>query len=302
MAKPQTENGYTKLANELLEEICVYGFNASQLFIIMTVWRFTYGFNRKEHGFAVSFLQEATRLSEKTVKNEVAALVSNKVLKVTQEATKKTARVLSFNKNYEEWLTPRRGVSMEQLSLFDDDSEGNDSTPQKKNQRGSRVPLRGEVEYPSNGHSEGNQSTPKKEIKIFKENIKEIIYKRFNEFWSYYPKRVGKKDAERHFTRLHSDKNFSWDDFIKGTKAYVEYCQRENRFLKDGSAFVNQETYKDFLEDMPTTNIRKTSVNYDKSTKLDKNKELLFGGNQKNGRTRREVNTSQSFGSLPEPT
>lgn len=289
MAKPQTENGYTKLANELLEEICVYGFNASQLFIIMTVWRFTYGWKRKEHSFAVSFLQEATRLSEKTVKNEVATLVDNKVLTVVQEATKKTARVLSFNKNYEEWLIPRRGVNVKQLSLFDEDSEGKDSTPQ----RGSVIPLK--------INSEGNQSTPKKEIKIFKENLKEIIYTRFNEFWSFYPKRVGKKDAERHFTRLHNVKGFNWDDFIKGTKAYVEYCQRENRFLKDGSAFVNQETYKDFLEDMPITNVSSKPKNMTTKaeSKTDSIKEAFWRAHdEENGND--NANDANEL-SLPEP-
>ena len=47
MASPQKENGYTTIANELLEAIYGRKFSASQIKILLIILRFTYGFNRK---------------------------------------------------------------------------------------------------------------------------------------------------------------------------------------------------------------------------------------------------------------
>jgi phage replication O-like protein O len=297
MASPQKEKGFTPVAHEILEEICTYSFNASQLFIVMTVWRYTYGFNRIKHDFALSFLQQATQLSDKAVSKELKFLIESKVLRVHSEATKKAARVLSFNKDYENWLVPRRGgvKNVDQLSLFDE-PEGNNRTTQNENSEGNySTPQRGTV-VPVKTVSEGNSCTSKKE-KDLKENLKEIIYIRFEQFWAFYPKRVGKKDAFRHFQRLHKDKGFSWEDFARGTKAYVEYCQRTNRFLKDGSAFVNQETYKDFLDELPTSNLSAKSAKY--SNNQEAIKTFLERGQQNDGAGNSQTGGASMF-SLPD--
>ncbi|GAK01484.1 replication protein [Geomicrobium sp. JCM 19055] len=54
-ANPQAENGYTRVANEIMEVVQEYKFSANELKIILCIWRYTYGFQRKEHSISLSF-------------------------------------------------------------------------------------------------------------------------------------------------------------------------------------------------------------------------------------------------------
>lgn len=103
MESPQLENGYTRIANEILEQTSKAKFNATQLKILLTIWRYTYGFNRKEHSFALTFLSEATGSHKSQLKKEVDKLIEYNVINVRKEATFNSARVLSLNKDYSKW-------------------------------------------------------------------------------------------------------------------------------------------------------------------------------------------------------
>ena len=47
MANPQKENGYTTIANELLEAIYCSKFSPTEFKMLLFIFRYTYGFNRK---------------------------------------------------------------------------------------------------------------------------------------------------------------------------------------------------------------------------------------------------------------
>lgn len=108
MASPQTENGYTRIANEILEKIINKQLNATQLKIILTVWRYTYGFNRKQHMLSETFISKATGISKRYISSEINKLIQMNLLKVIKVSTFNTARVISFNKNYDEWSVTKR--------------------------------------------------------------------------------------------------------------------------------------------------------------------------------------------------
>lgn len=59
-ANPQAENGYTRVANEIMEVVQEYKFSANELKIILCIWRYTYGFQRKEHSISLSFFLKIT--------------------------------------------------------------------------------------------------------------------------------------------------------------------------------------------------------------------------------------------------
>jgi phage replication O-like protein O len=77
LASPQTENGFTRVANEILEQVTQYKFNGTQYKLIMVVWRFTYGFSRPQHEFSNSFFAEATGANLKTIKKELGKLIDD---------------------------------------------------------------------------------------------------------------------------------------------------------------------------------------------------------------------------------
>lgn len=153
MADVQVENGFTKIANQILEEIAKFKFNGTELRIIMIIWRYTYGFNRKSHEMSAGFISNAIGVDISRVKKVLKDLIDKKVILVVEEASFNSSRILAFNKNFEEW-----GVE-------------NDT-------RGKKVPQVSERTLPQGSNStppQGSKITPKKEnIKeIYKENKEE---------------------------------------------------------------------------------------------------------------------------------
>lgn len=110
MASPQTENGYTPIANELLEVICATNFNATQLKILFFIMRYTYGFSRKEHAFSLNFISRGIGISKRYVAEELKTLIKNNVLVLIREHSDTEARILKLNKDYETWKQGRRIV------------------------------------------------------------------------------------------------------------------------------------------------------------------------------------------------
>lgn len=103
MASPQKENGYTSIANELLEQLYRRRFSASQLKILLLVIRFTYGFNRKTAALSNSFIAAGTGMHEITVSKEVGTLLRDNVLKLHKKPSFHNSRVIGINKDYEGW-------------------------------------------------------------------------------------------------------------------------------------------------------------------------------------------------------
>jgi phage replication O-like protein O len=103
MTNVQPENGFTRVANELLEVVAYQKFNGTQSRIILTLWRYTYGFSRKEHDLSLTFISKATGIHKQQVKKEMDKLIENKVILVTEESTYNTSRKIQFNKDYSQW-------------------------------------------------------------------------------------------------------------------------------------------------------------------------------------------------------
>ncbi len=95
------ENGYTRIANEILEAMARVKLSPTQYRIIFTVWRYTYGFQRKAHQLSLTFLTEATGCDFRLIQREVKKLIDMKVLLSNQ--TKGLAREIGFNKNIKDW-------------------------------------------------------------------------------------------------------------------------------------------------------------------------------------------------------
>lgn len=111
MASPQKENGFTPIAHEILEEVVKRKFTATQLNVLMVVWRMTYGFNRKDHELSVSFFVNSTGFSKRNVQEAINQLIEMNVLIETKKASFNQTRKIAFNKNYDEWKVISRTKS-----------------------------------------------------------------------------------------------------------------------------------------------------------------------------------------------
>ncbi|MFK7696418.1 replication protein [Paenibacillus sp. HJGM_3] len=102
MANVQPEHGYTKIADEILEQMARIKLSPTQYRILFVVWRYTYGFNRKQHELSLSFIQQATELDIRNIRRELKDLEERKI--IFQKVSGGQARVIQFNKDYEQWV------------------------------------------------------------------------------------------------------------------------------------------------------------------------------------------------------
>jgi phage replication O-like protein O len=102
VADVQPENGYTKIAHELLERLALTKLSPTQYRIILAVWRYTYGFNRKEHEMSLTFISNAIGADKRNIQRELKGLEEMKI--IHQEVKSGSYRKITFNKNYDEWI------------------------------------------------------------------------------------------------------------------------------------------------------------------------------------------------------
>lgn len=102
MANPQLNNGHTRIANEIFEEIMKTNLNGTQFRLVLAIWRYTYGFQRKTNEMSISFLSKIIDAGRSQVDRELTALIDRNIV-VVIEIGSKGARVMGFNKNYKEW-------------------------------------------------------------------------------------------------------------------------------------------------------------------------------------------------------
>lgn len=102
MANVQLENGYTRIANDIFEQMAKTKLSPIQYRILFVIWRYTYGFSRKEHEFSLSFIGNATEYDQRQLQRELQKLQQRKI--IVQKVKRGKPRVISFNKNHDEWL------------------------------------------------------------------------------------------------------------------------------------------------------------------------------------------------------
>lgn len=93
------DNGYTKLANELYEELIGANLTRNQAKVAHAICRKTYGFNKKTDRISDSQLAELTRLPRQKVNKAKNELIAMKVIV-------KVGMAIGPNKNLTEWDIP----------------------------------------------------------------------------------------------------------------------------------------------------------------------------------------------------
>jgi len=97
---PQLEDGYTRIADTILEKVAKTKLNGTQFRILMIVWRSTYGWQKKEHELSLSYLATATKLDKRQLQRELNKMIDMKILTEVKPPSFNTSRVIGFNKNY----------------------------------------------------------------------------------------------------------------------------------------------------------------------------------------------------------
>lgn len=164
MANPQLSNGYTKIANELLEAICRLNISGNEMRILLYIIRRTYGFNRTYSEIPLSEISTALGMRKNHISEVLKKLSAKRIIELhPSEGTK--PQTISIVKNYDEW-TVENCVVLPFLKTG--------TVPKNRN---STVPKIGNPTVPENRNSTvpeiGNPTYKEK-----KENIKERVKER----------------------------------------------------------------------------------------------------------------------------
>lgn len=247
MGTPQLENGYTRVANELLEAVFQTNFNGSQVRVILCLLRNTYGYGRKECEFSNAYISKATGINKKNVAAVVKSLVDGKVLEVTQDATFSSAKKVAINKNYTEWECI--------LPQWKNTPSDGDITPSTAN-----TPPEGDVATSTGGDittTTGGDVTTQKRKNIKKE-YKEIYEHFFETVWKLYPRKRGKASVSARA------KKELYDAGMDVVTVAIEKYKRETagmdeRYILYGSTFFNSR-WKDYISDSTEKNTEVTEL------------------------------------------
>ena len=98
MANPQKENGFTAIANEIMDTFCKFRIPGELRLVVDCILRKTYGWQKKEDWIPHSQIIEMTQLKKGNVSRSLSKLITHKLVI-------KTDNKLRFNKNYDEWLS-----------------------------------------------------------------------------------------------------------------------------------------------------------------------------------------------------
>lgn len=176
MASPQLEDGHTRVANEIMEHIVMFNGNGTQFRILIFIWRYTYGFRRKEHEISISFISKGIGASKSQVDRELTALIDRNVVTVTRLDGNR--RALGFNKDHTAWKAercPRNGGQSESVLQLEDDASSKTRTksysiPRNKKERKKNLNKR----LPRHTKKYDEDSTPYKMAAYFLKKISEM--------------------------------------------------------------------------------------------------------------------------------
>ena len=112
MANPQIENGYTAVANEILDNLYKFSLNGTELKVISCIFRYTFGFHRKSHKLSASFIARWGNCDLRAVKRALKKLQQDRIIICINSEQRGVTAELMFNKNYEQWCTGGQNVTV----------------------------------------------------------------------------------------------------------------------------------------------------------------------------------------------
>ncbi|HEJ9542669.1 TPA: replication protein [Proteus mirabilis] len=258
------DNGYTKLANELYEELIGANLTRNQAKVAHAICRKTYGFNKKTDRISDSQLAELTRLPRQKVNKAKNELIAMKVIV-------KVGMAIGPNKNLTEWDIPdchQNGVivtktvtksvtkSVTGLSPKQGHTKETITKEKKENKNTMSEEVRSKNEK---SNSEPTKSDP------FLEPFEKI-------FWVAGMRKVGKDKSKSafksKFKEWRKETGGTIDEFAKLLADDIQYRLRSQQFGFDKmhpTTYLNGSRWTDEKPDLPQATTQQSSITVSKN-------------------------------------
>lgn len=230
----QLENGFARIANEILENIARAKLTATQYELILVIWRFTYGFSRKEHNLSTSFLSRATSRDGRQVQRALKDLESRKIIK---QVIGNNKRMISFNKNFSEWVCGIGISTYGNSTTWAKYHTGNgDTTIGRHGKTTIQERKKENIKETERDFSSQHSADTKKEYEDY-----------FVKVWGAYPNKKGKnKISNKQKQKLY--KEIPEAQMLQAIEKYKQEKKGvEQRFIMHGSTWFNGG-YEDYID------------------------------------------------------
>jgi phage replication O-like protein O len=148
MVSPQVENGYTPIANELLDQLMKVNLSGSEWQLLIAILRKTYGFQKKTDWITLSQFAKITGIERRNVHRTLKKL-SSKQMTVVQIDDNNRLKY-GFNKNYEQWELSSKQTTHQKLSSKQTIKVSSKQTPTKESITKENIYINVFRELPSN--------------------------------------------------------------------------------------------------------------------------------------------------------
>lgn len=219
MSTPQLEDGFTRIANELLEAILGFGFSLREQSVVFAIIRKTYGYGRKTDDMSASQIGAICGVARQHVTTTLNALAARNVITKRQG---EYGMIVGIQKDHRKW------VGAERLKTQQAAPQGSPESGLVPNQDVSQIgtegsPKSGQVDSPESGHTKENLPKENHQKKRFcapevdgnqvgespagrkgraKTGLAGDLADRFERFYAAYPKKRSRGVAEKAFAQL----------------------------------------------------------------------------------------------------
>lgn len=238
-ASPQLENGYTKLANELLDALISARLTARQWAVVMAIIRKTYGFNKKADEIGLSQLRDMTSIDKAHLSRTVRELEAAKVI---HRKSGIHGHSLSINKKHSQWELLKEQPVAEKATVAEEATGGCQMSNEGVAESANLGLLN---EQPQNRNQKTTQKTTSKDMSAG------ALAARFDTFYSAYPKKRNRGRAKKAFVALKVD-----DSLLQIMLEAVEVAKRcrddwrkqGGQYIPYAEAWLNAEGWKDEVD------------------------------------------------------
>jgi phage replication O-like protein O len=116
MASPQVEDGYTPIANEIVEALWKINLSAYECRVLWYLFRKTYGWNKKTDWIALSQFSKDMGLDRRLIHRAIHALSSKKMIVIYKDDSGLVS--YGFQKDYDKW-----NVSSKRMTVIKRDDD-----------------------------------------------------------------------------------------------------------------------------------------------------------------------------------
>ncbi len=155
MVGPQLENGFLRIANELVEALYRVNLSAYESRVVLLVIRQTYGYNKKMDRIALSQFAKKTGIERRNVHKVLKRLSSRKIIVVHKDDRGNIS--YGFQKDYSKW----RVSSKQTTGVHRDDKLSSVDTPKLSSTQTPTI-------YSNKNNSKDTKPLSNKKLKIGK--------------------------------------------------------------------------------------------------------------------------------------